>query len=53
MARTSIAISLILVETLREIELGRARFVPNRLILHAYGILMTHKYSVNSKPVNM
>ena len=42
MARTSIAISLILVETLREVELGRAPFVPNRLILHAYGILMTH-----------
>src|ERR1700746_269322 len=41
MARTSIAISLILVETLREVELGRAPFVPNRLILHAYGILMT------------
>jgi len=43
MARTSIAISLILVETLREVELGRAPFVPNRLILHAYGILMTHR----------
>jgi hypothetical protein len=44
MARTSIAISLILVETLREAELGRAPFVPNRLILHAYGILMTHRF---------
>jgi hypothetical protein len=43
MARTSIAISLILVETGREVELGRAPFVPNRLILRAYGILMTHR----------
>jgi hypothetical protein len=41
-AKASIAIRLILVETALEVELGRAPFVPNRLILHAYSILMTH-----------